>query len=226
MIKILNHLRINYRVLGKRECCTGDPARRLGEEGLFVELAQSNLATLARHGVARVITHCPHCFNSFRNEYPQLAEIAFEVEHHSQFLARMIRDGKLDVAGDLPRTVTFHDPCYLGRGNGETEAPRQILAALSGIRTIEMPRHGRDSFCCGAGGGSLWLDVKGSDRIENQRTREAADTGAEWVVTGCPFCKTMLEAGRQSFDNNIVETVDLAELVAQAVELQARRAMR
>jgi Fe-S oxidoreductase len=216
MIKILNHLGLAYHVLGKRERCTGDPVRRMGEEGLFQELADGNVRQLNEHGVLHVLTHCPHCFNTFLNEYPQLHDITFEVEHHSQFLERMITEGKLEVTGDTRKKVTFHDPCYLGRGNGQTEPPREILSALPGLTQVEMPRHGRNSFCCGAGGGSMWLDVQGDDRVENERSAEAANTGAETVVTGCPFCKVMLEAGRQSLEESDIEVLDLAELIVLA----------
>jgi len=216
MVKILNHLGTSYRVLGTRERCTGDPARRMGEEGLFQELARANIVTLKNHGVQRVLTHCPHCFNSFRNEYPQLDDVAFEVEHHTQFLARMIAEGKLKAGNGVEQKVTFHDPCYLGRGNGETQAPRRVLSSLPQLTQVEMPRHGRESFCCGAGGGSLWLDVRGEDRVENIRAREAADTGADTIVTGCPFCKGMLAAGRESLDGPEIDVRDLAELVVQA----------
>lgn len=216
MIKILNHLGISYRVLGRRERCTGDPARRMGEEGLFQELARHNVTTLKAHAVQRILTHCPHCFNSFRNEYPQLEDVSFEVEHHTQFLARMIAEGKLKVSRNVEQKVTFHDPCYLGRGNGETEAPRQVLSSLPQLDHVEMPRHGRESFCCGAGGGSMWLDVRGEDRVENIRVQEAAATGARTVVTGCPFCKGMLTAGSESLEAGEIGVRDLAEMVVQA----------
>ena len=215
MIRILNHLDINYRVLGKRECCTGDPARRMGEEGLFQELAGANIERLKTHGIRRVLTHCPHCFNTFKNEYPALGA-DFEVEHHSQFLARMIEDGRLKLPHETGETVTFHDPCYLGRGNGETEAPRKVLHSISTGKTVEMPRYGKDSFCCGAGGGSMWLDLKGDTRVESIRVKEATETGAKTVATGCPFCKGMLEAGKQSIDDQSIKIKDLAELVAEA----------
>jgi len=217
MIRILNHLGVRYRVLGPRECCSGDPARRLGEEGLFQELARLNIARLRQHSVQRVLTHCPHCFNTFKNEYPGLGA-AFEVEHHSQFLARMIRDGKLRPGAGLGGTVVFHDPCYLGRANGEVEAPRQVLAALPDLEPREMPRSGTRSFCCGAGGGSMWLDVAGRTRIETLRAGEAAATGATILATGCPFCKTMLEAGRQSLGpgSGLREVKDLAELLVES----------
>lgn len=227
MVRILRHLGVKYHVLGKRERCTGDPARRLGEEGLFQERAAANIATLREHGVKRILTHCPHCYNSFLNEYPQLGG-AFEVEHHSQFLARMVREGKLKSPGGgaakpqaadsqaaSSRAITFHDPCYLGRGNGETAAPRDVLLALPQATLTEMPRSGRESFCCGAGGGAMWLDVPGQTRVENLRVAEAAATGAATVATGCPFCKSMMMAGRQSTDTAI-EVKDLAELIVEA----------
>jgi Fe-S oxidoreductase len=170
--------------------------------------------------VVRVLTHCPHCFNTFKNEYSALGA-GFAVEHHSQFLARMIREGKLRLPSGRGETVVFHDPCYLGRGNGETEAPREVLGALPQLRLKEMPRSGKNSFCCGAGGGAIWLDVPGQVRIETLRAEEAAATGATTVATGCPFCKTMLEAGRQALapgrDGLVVK--DLAELVVEAERL-------
>jgi Fe-S oxidoreductase len=217
MIRILDRLGIRYRVLGRRERCTGDPARRLGEEGLFQRLARLNIARLAEHGVRRVLTHCPHCFNTFRNEYPALGA-DFEVEHHTQFLARMVREGKLRPGAAGSETVVFHDPCYLGRGNGEVEAPRRVLAALPGMERREMSRSGTQSFCCGAGGGSMWLDVAGRTRIETIRAQEAAAAGATVVATGCPFCKTMLEAGRQSLGDacGVRKVKDVAELVVES----------
>jgi len=228
MIKILNHLGINYRVLGKRERCTGDPARRLGEEGLFQDLARGNLATVGRHRVTRILTHCPHCFNTWRNEYPHMDaqpaadQQAFAVVHHSEFLAELIRAGRIPRDSRRRRErMTFHDPCYLGRGNDVVEAPRDVAAA-SGGQLAEMPRHGRNSFCCGAGGGSMWLDIRGQDRIESIRLREAAATGAETVVTGCPFCKTMLEAARTADGSGagpLKRVKDLAELVVESLGL-------
>jgi Fe-S oxidoreductase len=213
MIAILDRLGIRYRILGGRERCTGDPARRAGEEGLFQQCARDNIAMLAGHSVKTVLTHCPHCFNTMKNEYPEFGA-SFSVVHHSQFLAQLIDDGRLPSMHGLG-SVTFHDPCYLGRGNGETEAPRAVLDAMSDAR-IEMPRHGKESFCCGAGGGGLWLDVPGRDRIENIRSREAADTGAKTLVTGCPFCKLMLAAGSQALpDGKAMVVKDLAELVAE-----------
>ena len=219
MLAILNHLGIDYRVLGPSECCTGDPARRLGEEGLWEQLAERNIRTLKHHQVQHVLTHCPHCFNAFRNEYPALGG-DFPVEHHSQFLSRKIREGALHLPRRMEGKITFHDPCYLGRGNDETEAPRDVLASLPQIETTEMPRSGKRSFCCGGGGGAMWMETRGTTRVENIRAQEAADTGAGTVATGCPFCKTMLTAGNQSLaEEQKLNVSDLAELVAEAENL-------
>lgn len=233
MIKILNHLQIPYRVLGTKERCTGDVARRLGEEGLFQELARDNLGTFRKHRVRRILTHCPHCWNTLRNEYPHVADIAAfrdcEVIHHSHFLAELIGSGRISLqAGGPDRRptadrITFHDPCYLGRGNSATVAPRAVIAGLTGKESVEMPRHGRNSFCCGAGGGAMWLDVRGTERVETLRFQEAAETGAETIATGCPFCKTMLDAARTAQGATATARVrqvkDIAELVADGLGL-------
>jgi Fe-S oxidoreductase len=220
MIKILKHLGIKYRMLGKRERCTGGPARRMGEEGLFQKLDRENIPKLGTHGVQKVLTQCPHCFNTFKNEYPQLGA-RFEVEHHSAFLARMVEEGRLKLSRSVDQTITFHDPCYLGRANGQTDAPRVVLNVLPSSRSVEMERSGENSFCCGAGGGSMWLDVKGADRVENIRVQEAAATGATTIAIGCPFCKSMLKAGSQSLEGNgrAPQVKGLAELIVEAEDL-------
>jgi Fe-S oxidoreductase len=218
MVKILNHLGVKYRVLGRRERCSGDPARRMGEEGLFQELARDNIARFGSHHVQNILTQCPHCFNTFKNEYPELGA-TFRVEHHSEFLARMLHDGRLKLPrGGSDQSITFHDPCYLGRVNGQTQAPRVVLNVLPSTLLVEMPRSGENSFCCGAGGGSMWLDTKGAERVENLRAKEAAATGAATIATGCPFCKSMLKAGVQSLDPQaaVPQVRDLAELVIEA----------
>jgi Fe-S oxidoreductase len=227
MIKILNHLRIGFRVLGGRERCSGDPARRLGEEGLFQELACHNLEQFKQHRVRRILTHCPHCFNTFRNEYPHLragsdgpTTPAYEVVHHTQFLAELIGQGRLRLATGEPGSVTYHDPCYLGRGNGIFDAPRDVLRS-TGASLAEMPRHGTESFCCGAGGGAMWVDIGGRDRVENLRMREAAQTGAATVATACPFCKGMLISGQGTANDagspaTGLRVKDVSELVVEA----------
>jgi Fe-S oxidoreductase/nitrate reductase gamma subunit len=217
MVRILNHLGIEYRILGPAECCNGDPARRMGEEGLFQQQRAMVTERIDSHAVKHILTHCPHCFNTFRNEYDLPPEI--QVEHHSQFLARMLDEGRLTLPAGPDEPVTFHDPCYLGRGNGETEAPRRVLRSLPQVRLAELRRSGRESFCCGAGGGSMWLDHPGAARVENLRAAEAAETGAATIATACPFCKSMLDAGCQSLDGATMKVKDLAELIVEAESL-------
>jgi Fe-S oxidoreductase len=217
MVKILKQLNVDFHVLGCRERCTGDPARRLGEEGLFREQAEANIEILRRHEVRTILTHCPHCFNTFRNEYPQLAsDVTWRVVHHSDFLADAIAHGKLK-ASLSNECVTFHDPCYLGRGNGIVRAPRSALQAMVRTPLVEMPRHGAESFCCGAGGGALWVDIPGEDRVEHLRAREALATNATTVVTACPFCKLMLRTGIETVSGKPARVDDLAEFIAKAV---------
>ncbi|MFN0055990.1 MAG: (Fe-S)-binding protein [Planctomycetales bacterium] len=220
MIKVLNHLQVNFRVLGCRERCTGDPARRLGEEGLFRDQAEQNLATFARHGVRKILTHCPHCWNTFRNEYPDVANASerprWTVQHHTEFLAEQMAQGKLSSARLAAERMTWHDPCYLGRGNGVTEPPRDILSQVQPLPVVDMPRNRAESFCCGAGGGTMWVDVPGTTRVENLRAQESLSTGAQTVVTGCPFCKVMLRNGLDALGSPAMRVRDLAELVVQA----------
>jgi Fe-S oxidoreductase len=216
MVRILNRMGVSYRTLGLRERCTGDPARRMGEEGLFQELARENIRTATEHGVRRIVTHCPHCYNTWKHEYSQLGA-QVEVEHHTEFLARAMKEGRLSVPDAGSRTLTLHDPCYLGRMNGQTRAPRDVIAGFPSTSLVEMPRHGERSFCCGAGGGSMWLDQPGRTRVEAIRAHEASGTGATTVATACPFCKSMLRAGAQTLGSAAtLEVKDLAELVVEA----------
>ena len=218
MVRILNHLGVDYRVLGCRERCTGDPARRLGEEELWQELAETNQQTIAAHGARTILTHCPHCLNSLRNEYPT-GPVAPTVMHHSQWLRDRLDDNSLRLANESTERLTFHDPCYLARANDETEAPRRILAALSPDERVEMSASGTNGFCCGGGGGQLWLDVRGQTRVENIRASHVEQTGAQTVASACPFCRVMLEAGRTSLaeDQGKWRVKDIAELVVESL---------
>jgi Fe-S oxidoreductase len=223
MIKILTHLKINYRVLGCNERCSGDPARRLGEEGLWKELATSNQAAFARHSVKTVLTHCPHCFHSFQNEYVGVGPMP-RVLHHSQWLREKIAEGALKLRSGAAEKITFHDPCYLSRANDETEAPRRVLDQIYNGQRTEMEKHGKQSFCCGGGGGQIWLDVRGRTRVETIRAAQVEATGAQTVATGCPFCRVMLEAGRSSLDagQGKWRVQDIAELVVENLLTEAR----
>jgi Fe-S oxidoreductase len=216
--KVLRAAGLRLRFLGEEEACSGDAARRLGEEGLFQQLALQNIATLQRHGARRIVTHCAHCFHVFRNEYPRFGG-DFEVVHHAELIARLIAEGRLRLEGRAAATVTLHDSCYVGRYNRIFDAPRAALRAAHGAGLREMPRHGAQSFCCGAGGANYWYDVHKVEPAGVQRVREALGTGAEVLAAECPFCIKMLEQGAQSADpEGRLVVKDIAEIVAEALD--------
>lgn len=220
--KLLKKAGVKFAILGREESCTGDPARRVGNEFLFEMLAKGNVETMERYGVRKVVTSCPHCFNSFRNEYPHFGG-SYEVYHHTQFLDQLLESGRLDGngAGDRSNgssTITFHDPCYLGRHNGEYDAPRNLLAQVGGARQVEMERSRNTSFCCGGGGGMAFVDEPPDQRVNQERAQEAVDTGADVVAVGCPFCATMLDDGVNARrGDRDVKVRDVAELLWDAV---------
>lgn len=211
---LLKRAGVEFGILGAREGCSGDLARRVGEEGLYGELARSNAEMLRAHGVKRIVTHCPHCLNAFRNEH-ELGEI--EVVHHSTLLAELVAAGRLEPKRSTARRITLHDPCYLGRYNGIYDAPRAALAALPDVELAEMPRSRASSFCCGGGGGQMVVDVKQGERIPTLRFAEAAALGVDAIATACPFCKIMLAPvpAEQGAEARIA-VKDLAELLAEA----------
>ncbi|MCB0284066.1 MAG: 4Fe-4S dicluster domain-containing protein [Calditrichaeota bacterium] len=213
MIKILNAAGVNYGILGKKESCTGDPARRSGNEYLYQMLAMNNIETLNSFNFKMIITQCPHCMNTLKNEYPQLGG-NYEVMHHSQFINQLINEGKIKQKEKNGHSVTFHDPCYLGRHNNEYDAPRNLLAA-SGANLVEMSRSKNNSFCCGAGGAQMWKEEeKGTEAVRRERFKEAQQTGGSVVGTGCPFCMTMMTDAGNELDSKL-EVKDIAEIVAE-----------
>ena len=211
--RLLNAAGVNYAVLGKRERCTGDSARRSGNEYLFFELASANVEILNEVAPKRIVTTCPHCLHTLKNEYPAFGG-NYQVIHHSQLLQELISQGRLPLQGKAAGQVTFHDPCYLGRQNGVYDAPRAVLAS-QGAQPVEMARHGAKSFCCGAGGAQMWKEEEhGRARVNETRFDEAAATGAQVLAVGCPFCKIMLvDAAKSRAADMAVK--DLAELVAE-----------
>jgi Fe-S oxidoreductase len=222
MVRLLKHAGVNFAILGKEEKCTGDSARRLGDEFLFQELATANIETLSKYSVKRIVAHCPHCVNALLKDYVQFGG-KFEVVHHTQLLADLIRAGKLPaVAGTVvPETgpVTYHDPCYLARVNDIHQAPRDVLGAATGGQSLcEMKRNRRDTHCCGAGGGRMWMEEDPKQRVSTQRAAEAIGTGAKTIATGCPFCLTMMTDGVAA---NGAETrvLDIAELLVERLGL-------
>jgi Fe-S oxidoreductase len=217
--RLLERAGVSFAVLGREEKCSGDPARRIGNEFLFETLVRENVEKLNRYGVTKVVTACPHCFNTFKNEYPQYGS-TFEVYHHSEFLARLVAEGRLEPLAQSQESVTFHDPCYLGRQNGVFEAPRQLVRIASRGAAVEMERSRAQSFCCGGGGGMSFVDEPAGQRVNRERAREAIATGADVVAVGCPFCMTMLEDGIKASGSD-VRVMDVAELLWEASQPSA-----
>lgn len=215
LVRVLRAAGVDVGILGDEETCTGDPARRVGNEYLFQDQARRTIETLARHGVQKIVTLCPHCYNTFRHEYPQLGG-QYEVWHHTQLLARLIDEGRIRPAGGPSPLVTFHDPCYLGRHNGEYEAPRRVLEAIPGMRAVEMAQSREHSFCCGAGGGLYWVEDRVGQRVSHVRTHHASSTGADVVATACPFCMLMFEDAAAATESS-VRPLDIAELLEQSL---------
>lgn len=217
-VKILNRAGIKFAVLGQEESCTGDPARRAGNEFLFQMQAMSNIQVLNGYNIKKIVTACPHCFNTLKNEYPDLGG-HYEVMHHSQFLQTLIDEGKIKIEGGSFRgqTITYHDSCYLGRANGIYEAPRSLLKTLD-AELVEMKRSRSKGLCCGAGGGQMFKEPeKGNKDINIERTEEALGTGAKVITSACPFCMTMLSDGVKNKDKeNEVKVLDLAEIIDQS----------
>jgi Fe-S oxidoreductase/nitrate reductase gamma subunit len=211
--QLLSEANINFAVLGTKESCTGDPARRIGDEFLYQQLAQANVETLTHHRVKKIVTPCPHCYNTLKNEYPQFGG-QYDVQHHSQLLAELVKAGRLSNGTSTGEPVTLHDPCYLSRVNGEVDATRTVIGAATDAQFREMPRHGKKTFCCGAGGGRMWFDESPAQRVSCLRAREALATGASTLATACPFCLNMMTdgmAGTQGGEKTKV--LDIAELL-------------
>ena len=217
--RLLTEAGVSWGCLGEAETCNGDPARRLGNEYLAQMQMETLVQTMSEKGVQKVITNCPHCLNIFRNEYPQFGG-RFEVLHHTQALAGLVEDGRLTPKADLDRKITYHDSCYLGRHNGEFQAPRRLIESLPGVQFVEMPRNGKQSFCCGAGGGHMFVDETQGQRINHARSQEAQSTGAGVIATNCPFCVQMFQDGVATVEpdeDRRARPMDLAELLELTV---------
>jgi Fe-S oxidoreductase len=218
-VKILNAVNVKFAVLGTEESCTGDPARRAGNEFLFQMQAMGNIQVLNGYGIKKIVTACPHCFNTIKNEYPELGG-NYEVIHHSTYLQQLINEGSLKLEGGgsfKGKKITYHDSCFLGRANNIYEAPRSVLEALD-ADLVEMKRCRTTGLCCGAGGGQMFKDAeKGKKEINIERTEEALATGATTIAVACPFCMTMMSDGVKNKEREAdVKVKDLAELIAEA----------
>jgi len=215
---ILNAAGVNYAVLGKEETCTGDPARRVGNEYLYQMMAEQNIEMLNSKSFKKVITSCPHCYNTIKNEYPQLGG-NFKVVHHTEVIAELIKEGRIQLTESIDKTITYHDSCYIGRHNDVYDAPREALKAIPGVKLQEMPRSRNNGFCCGAGGGRMWMEEE-KPRVNQNRVDEAAtETDAGLVSTACPFCSIMIHDGiNETGREGQLETLDVAQLVAQSMK--------
>jgi Fe-S oxidoreductase len=215
MVRLLREAGVSFAILGPREQCTGDPARRIGNEYLFQMLAEANVATLQAAGTTTIVANCPHCFNTLRNEYPDYGG-RFEVVHHTQLLAQLARQGRLPLTERVEALLAYHDPCYLGRHNNVYEKPRQVLEAVPGLSLTEMPRHGHRALCCGAGGARMWMEEPAGKRINEERMDEAVSTGADTVGVACPYCFVMLDDGARARDA-VIEVTDVAQVLVRAL---------
>jgi heterodisulfide reductase subunit D len=222
VVKILNHCNVKFAVLGTEENCTGDPAKRAGNEFLFQMQAFMNIEILNAYEVKRIVTACPHCFNTLKNEYPELGG-NYEVIHHTQLIQGLINEGKLalkDGGVFKGKRITFHDPCYLGRANDVYEAPRELIEKLD-AELVEMKRCRTKGLCCGAGGAQMFKEAeKGNKEVNIERTEDALEVKPNIIATGCPFCNTMMTDGVKNFNKEQeIQVLDVAELIAQAGEL-------
>jgi Fe-S oxidoreductase len=215
--RMLHRAGVTFGILGPKESCTGDPVRRLGNEYLYQEQTKMNIATLNEAGAKKIIATCPHCFNTIKNEYPSLGG-NYEVIHHAQLLEHLVKSGKLVPGAGYNGTVTYHDPCYLGRHNRIIDEPRHVLDAIKGAKQVEMRRCKERGFCCGAGGARMWLEEDIGKRINMERTDEALGTGADVVSTACPYCMIMLDdAVRAHNKQDDVRVLDLSQLVEESL---------
>ncbi len=221
-VKVLHLANVSFGVLGPEETCTGDPARRAGNEFLFQMQATANIQVLNGYEIKKIVTACPHCYNTIKNEYPDLGG-KYEVLHHSQFLNQLISEGRLTIEEDSElngKKITYHDSCYLGRANQVYNEPRQLITALK-ADLVEMERHRQTGFCCGAGGAQMFKEPeKGNKDINIDRTEEALGTGAEIIASACPFCMTMLSDGIKNKEReDDVKVLDVVELIAKSNKL-------
>lgn len=222
LVKILNECKVSFAVLGAEESCTGDPAKRAGNEFTFQMQAMMNIQVLEGYDIKRIVTACPHCFNTLKNEYPELGG-SYEVVHHTQLIQELINQGKLTLKDGgvfKGKKITFHDPCYLGRANDVYEAPRELIQKLD-AELVEMKRCKTKGLCCGAGGAQMFKEAeKGNKEVNVERTEDALETKADIIATGCPFCNTMMTDGVKNFNKeDSIQVLDVAELIANAAAL-------
>jgi Fe-S oxidoreductase len=213
MANIMKKAGVNFGILGIEEGCCGDPARRIGNEYLFQMLAQTNIETFNSYGIKKIVTACPHCFNTIKNEYPDMGG-NYEVLHSTEFILQLIKEGKLSISKGMDITVTYHDSCYLGRHNDRYDPPREILKVIPNINIIEMKRNKDRGLCCGAGGGRMWMEEKIGTRMNENRLEDVLEINPQALTVACPFCMTMLEDAIKVKElEDSLKTYDIVEIV-------------
>ncbi len=214
---ILNKAGVDFGILGTKENCCGESIRKTGNEEVFKTLAKENIKTFIEHGVQKILVSSPHCYHTFKNEYPEFM-VNFEVVHITQYLFELINEGRLELTKDYDKKITYHDPCYLGRHNGIYDEPREVLKKISGLELIEMPDSREDSLCCGGGGGRIWMETPKGERFSDLRVDQASEVGAEELVTSCPYCITHFEDSRLTLeDGEGIEVKDVTEIIQEVI---------
>jgi len=213
---LLNKAGIDFGILGSQENCCGESIRKIGSEKVFKRLARENIKTFIDNGVKRILVSSPHCYHTFKKEYPEFM-VDFEIVHISQFLFELINEGKLELTNEIAKKVTYHDPCYLGRHNDIYDEPREVLKKVPGLELIEMPDSRKNSLCCGGGGGRIWMDTPMEERFSDIRLKQVNEVGAEVLVTSCPYCITNFEESRLNLEyDDVLEIKDITEIVRAA----------
>jgi Fe-S oxidoreductase len=214
---LLNKAGVNFGILGSKEMCCGESVRKAGNEALFKRLARENIKTFIENGVKKIVVSSPHCYHTFKNEYPEFM-VNFEVMHITQYLHQLISEGRLKITKEYRKKVTYHDPCYLGRHNGIYDEPRGVLKAIPGLKLSEMADTRENSLCCGMGGGRVWMETAKNERFSDIRLKQAIDVGAEVLVTACPYCITQFEDGRLSLkDSSAIQIMDITEVLQEVI---------
>lgn len=215
--QILKKAGVNFGILGEKENCCGESIRKTGSEEVFRNLAKENIKTFIDKGVKKIIVSSPHCYHTFKNEYPEFM-VHFEVVHISQYLLELVNAGRLKFTKEFPRKVTYHDPCYMGRHNGIYDEPRELLKMIPGLELIELPDSRKDSLCCGGGGGRIWMDTPKGERFSDLRLNQASDIGAQVLSTACPYCITNFEESRLNLDyGDVIEVKDITEIIQEVI---------
>lgn len=215
---ILKRAGVKFGILGDKESCCGESIRKTGSEEVFKNLARQNIKTFIDNGVKKIIVSSPHCYHTFKNEYPEFM-VYFEVVHINQYLLELMDEGRLTLKGEYAKKVTYHDPCYLGRHNGIYDEPREVLRKIPGLELVEMEAHGKNSLCCGGGGGRIWMDTPQEERFSDIRLHQANEVGAQVLATSCPYCITNFEESRLNLEfEEVIEVKDITEIISDMLE--------